>query len=57
MFEKYIKERLKDSSYSLGDEAPVLKTDFFAVSHALSYVGKEHEDFWERMIEMEGKYG
>ena len=57
MYENYIRERLNDSSYSLGDEAPVLKTDFFAVSHALSYVGKEHEDFWERMIELEGKYG
>lgn len=57
MYENYIREKLADNGYQLGDEAYKLKGTFFAVSHALSYVDDKNKEFWEKIIEVEGKYG
>ena len=57
MYENYIREKIDNVNYQLGDEAYKLKENLFAVSHALSYVDDKNEEFWEKIIEVEGKYG
>ena len=56
MYENYIKEKLADSGYKLGDEVFKLK-NWQAVSYALSYVKEKDRDFWEKIIEVEERYG
>lgn len=56
MYENYIRKKLNDVNYQLGDEHYKLKGSFFAVSHALSYVDADKKEFWEKIIEVEEKY-